>query len=115
MQILREQVKQIKVCGVNMKTIITIDRDKCVYIKPSYQCQEQYCEVPENFDDFQEICEKVIDKSKHTFEAHKGFTLIDEYQFRDDGSVWLYYENVDIVRDITILQMWFILKGIFGV
>ena len=72
-------------------------------------------QVPETFAEFQEICEKVIDKSKHDFEAHKGFTVIDEYQFRDDGSVWLYYENVDIVRNITIFQMWLILKGIFGV
>ena len=72
-------------------------------------------QVPETFAEFQEICEKVIDKSKHDFEAHKGFTAIDEYQFRDDGSVWLYYENVDIVRNITIFQMWLILKGIFGV
>lgn len=72
-------------------------------------------QVPESFADFQEICEKVIDKSKHYFEAHKGFILIDSYQFRDDGSVWLYYENVDIITNISIFQMWLIFKGIYGV
>lgn len=85
-----------------------IDVDNKIY-------KAEFIKEPETFADFQEICEKVIDKSKHDFEAHKGFTLIDSYQFRDDGSVWLYYENVDIITNISIFQMWLILKGIFGV
>lgn len=66
--------------------------------------------IPETFDEVQILCERY--RNKHEFEAHKDFTVIDEFAVRNDGSVWLYYENIEIQTELTPARQWQIIKNL---